>query len=78
MEEEVLECCDSESPTEMPATVNACGLATELEKCEVRRIVNHEERKQARQKLRNESYATAQGRVQISCRHITKVFTFMV
>ena len=55
MEEEVLECCDSESPTAMPATVYARGLATELEKCEVRRIVNHEERKQARQKLRNET-----------------------
>ena len=59
MEEEVLECCDSESWTEMPATVYARGLATELEKFEVRRIVNHEERKQARQKLRNERYARA-------------------
>ena len=44
---------------EMPATVYARGLATKLEKCEVRRIVNHEERKQARQKLRNERYARA-------------------
>ena len=59
MEEEVLECCDGESPTEMPATVYARGLATELEKCEVRRIVNHKERKQACQKLRNERYARA-------------------
>ena len=59
MEEEVLECCDSGSWTEMPATVYACGLATELEKCEVQRIVSHEERKQARQKLRNERYARA-------------------
>ena len=57
MEEEVLECCDSESWTEMSATVYARGLATELEKFEVRRIVNHEEGKQARQKLRNERYA---------------------
>ena len=38
----------------MPATVYARGLATELEKCEVRRIENHEERKQARKKLRND------------------------
>ena len=43
----------------MPATVYARGLATELEKYEVRRIVDHEERKQARQKLRNKRYARA-------------------
>ena len=43
----------------MPATVYARGLATELEKCEVQGIVDHEERKQARQKLCNERYARA-------------------
>ena len=59
MEEEVLECYDSESPTEMPATVYARGLPTKLKKYEVRRILNHEERKQARKTLRNERYARA-------------------